>query len=316
MVVVHSCVWGNTGVLPAQTHPVPSQTRVVILAAVAEEPRTGNQFELAIAAATGIDDQNQAIAGGLVLIDFMSSTDGIDTIRAQVERVDIFIADGVPLRAEIACTGDVKLRNGRRFLGVPGTIGVSDKRKQSLYFPEVMLQEIQDAAVFSGGSRIEAFEPESLVVSLGAGSTVESEFQAAAAINAEGQAMGSLSMLAQLDNGDLVRVDGVVDGGGVVGLPNGLPTGKRQHLPPPRILALSGMTAVDVFHSNRPSPDTCFGDFTFVANEGPHGPFRIDIPDCRDPAAGIEGTDVGSAAIAISEMTWPPIDRIRVRSPQ
>ncbi len=150
MVFVLAGTWGNTGPLLAQTH-------VVVAAGVAEEPRTGNQFEVALAAATGVNEANQTIAGGLVQINFMSSVDGIESIRAEVERVEIFHEDGIPVRARVSCTAEVKLSRGRRLRGVPGTVDVSDKRKQSLYFPEVMLQPIQDAAVFSGDSSIGEF---------------------------------------------------------------------------------------------------------------------------------------------------------------
>lgn len=110
--------------------------------------------------------------------------------------------------------------------------------------------------------------------------------------------MGRLSLLANPDNGNLVRVDGLVDFAAVGALPSrppaasGLATGKRQHKP--LTVMLSGMATVDVFRPDGTSPDTCFGDFEFVAHEGPHGPYRIDAPDCRDPLAGIEGTDIGS----------------------
>jgi hypothetical protein len=171
-----------------------------------------------------------------------------------------------------------------------------------------------EGSVFSGGSSIASFEPESLVVSLGGGSTVPSVFQAAAAIGAEGQAIGRLALLANPDNGNQVRVDGLVDVAGVGDSASGLPTGKRQHRP--LVLLMSGMAAVDVFRVDGSSPDTCFGDFTFAAHEGPHGPFRIDIPECRHPAAGIEGTDVGSAPVAMSVETWPPVERNRGRSPR
>jgi hypothetical protein len=289
MLFVLAGTWGNAGLLLAQTH-------VVVGAGVAEEPRTGNQFELALAAAAGIDEANRAIAGGLIHVKFMSSTDGIESIKAEVERVDIFIEDGIPLRAELACTAEVKLRSGRRFLGVAGTIDVSDMREWSLYFPETMLQPIQDAAVFSGGSSIELWEdPVLLFNAVGEGSTVPSIYQAAGAISADGRAIGHLSLLANRDNGDLVRVEGAVDGAAV-----GFYVGRRRLQ-----LHLSGVAAVDVFRPDNTSPDTCFGDFTFVGNEGPHGPFRIDAPECRDPLAGIEGSDIGTGPAEMATASWP-----------
>jgi hypothetical protein len=280
----------------ADSPPLLAQTHVVVAAGVAEEPRTGNQFELAIAAATGIDDANQTIAGGLVHIKFMSSTDGIESIKAEVERVDIFIEDGIPLRAQVACSAEVKLRNGRRFRGVPGTIDVSDMRKWSLYFPETMLQPIQNAAVFSGGSSVQIWDdPHLLFVAVGEGSTVPSIYQAAGAIGADGRAIGHLSLLANRDNGDLVRVEGAVNGAAV-----GFYVGRRRLQ-----LHLAGVAAVDVFRPDNTSPDTCFGDFRFVGNEGPHGPFRIDAPDCRDPLAGIEGSDIGTGPAEMAAASWP-----------
>lgn len=279
----------------ADSRPLLAQSHVVVAAGVAEEPRTGNQFELALAAAAGIDDANQAIAGGLVQINFMSSDDGIESIRAEVERVEIFHEDGIPVRARVACTAEVKLRRGRRLRGVPGTIDVSDTRKQSLYFPEVMLDPIQDAVVYSGDSSIGAFEPEALVVVLGEGTTVTSIFQAAAVIGRDGTGMGHLSLVANRDNGDTAYVTAICHGVSVLAY-----RGNRRLQ-----LHLAGEAVVDVVRPDGTSPDTCFGDFRFVANEGPHGPFRIDVPECRDPLAGIEGSDIGTGAVDMAAANWP-----------
>lgn len=283
--IVFGCTLVNAGLVLAES-------TVVVGAGIAAEPRTANQFEYAVAAACGHDAEGEAIAGGLIDMKFVSSDHGIETVNMEVSDVKV-ITDRETGRqsAELGGTANVKLRNGRRFSDTPIRMFIIEYHSicVELELERIGLVSI-DAVVFSGGNSFGAMEPEALVVALGEGTTVESVFQAAVAIDAEGRAMGRLSLLANRDNGDVVRVDGAVDGAAV--RPN---VGRRRLQ-----LHLAGVAAVDVFPPDGNSPDTCFGDFSFVANEGPHGPFRIDVPDCRDPLAGIEGSDIGSGNVAIT----------------
>lgn len=289
MVIALACAWANADLLLAQT-------RVVVGAGTAEEPRTANQFEYAIAAAAGRDDANHDIVGALIWINFVSSVDDIKTVSAVAERIDFFSEDGVPVRAEIHGTAEVKLRHGRRILSAPARFLVSESRVDVELDLDRMGVATIDGLAFSGGNSFGTFEPELIVIALGQGSTVPSAAQAAAVIDAEQRAIGRLSLLANPDNGDLVRVEGVADNAAV-----GFNVGRRRLR-----LHLAGLAAVDVFRPDGTSPDTCFGDFTFVQNAGPHGPFRIDAPDCRDPLAGIEGSDIGSGCGNVAAASWPP----------
>ncbi|QDU39609.1 hypothetical protein Mal4_39550 [Maioricimonas rarisocia] len=283
------------GCTSASAGLVVAETLVVVGAGVAEEPRTGVQFEYAVAAAAGPDSNAAAI--GMLQIDFEPGGTAIEKVELAVEQVRWHGETGLPLRAELSGTANVKLHRGRRYPRVPAIATVSDDTVSiELDLGRQGVVAVSGMA-FSGGNTIGKFEPEQLVVALGEGTTVESAFQAAAAIGDEGRAIGRLSLLANREDGDLVRVDGVAAAATV------RPYVGRKRLQ----LHLAGVAAVDVVPPDGNSPDTCFGDFMFEANAGPHGPFRIDIPDCGDPAAGIEGSDIGSGAVSVTAASTSPL---------
>jgi len=294
-------IWGNLSASLVQ-----AEVQVVVGAGIAGDARTGDQFEYAVAAVVGPGGAGKEIAAGLFRAEFHSSVDGVETVEfGEITEAKIITDRETGRdRAELLGAANVKFRRGASYSLVPAKVNLSEHNLViSMSLGRGGVSE-SAADVFSGGNHFGQFLPQYLVIALGGGSTIESVYQAASAIGENGEAVGRLSLLANRGNGDLVRVDGMVDGAGFEPIAGGLPTGKRQHRP--LTVIMSGVAAVDVFRPDGSSPETCFGDFAFVAHEGPHGPFRIDLPDCKDRAAGIEGTDIGSAAGVMSQATSPP----------
>jgi hypothetical protein len=289
VIAAQACAWGNSGRLFAD------ETMVVVGAGVFDEPRSGAQFEFSLAAATDGSAVGTSGISNLIRVSQLQAGD-VAQVDGQVHQFDLFSADGTPLRAALTGTASVKLDRGPRIHGVPMTAMISGENvAMTLDLGRRGLVSI-GGPISSGGATIEPFEPVQLVVALGEGTTVESVFQAAAAIDDQGQAIGRLSLQANADNGDQVYVQGLCHGVTVLALKG---PGRLQ-------LHLTGLGEVDVVRPDGSSTDTCFGDFRFVANEGPHGPFRLDMPACRDPLAGIEGSDIGSGATVIAAADYPP----------
>ena len=283
-----------------------AQPHVVVAAGVFEDGRTGHQFEFALAAAAdgGVSASNGIMA--LRTVTQLQAQQGdVESIEAVAEQIAFFIEDGIPVRADIMATADVKLHRGRQLRDLPArfvvsessvSVVVTDPRDGLLYFGT-------DGGIISGRTRIEQFAPSLLVICLGEATEVPTDFQAAAAIAEDGRAIGNLSLLANRDDGDLIHVEGDVD---FAALRSNNGGGRPQ-------LLLMGAGGVDVVRPDGTSPDICFGEFSFLANEGPHGPYRLEMPDCRDPLAGIEGSDIGTGGVNVTAASTSPLPRRRDR---
>lgn len=310
--------------LPGGERAALAEEFVVVGAGMASELR-GDEFEFAVAAAVGRDDSGNEVSGGLLHVRFAEDDDGVASAIGELVSAHLIPRHDTTPVVLLEFLADVKLRNGRFFPGASVNAAFADG---SVRFIADLGDRfaVSDATVFSGGHQIGtqlSFVPTVMSVAMGAGTDpsdeIGADFQSAAAIGPRGEAIGRLSYLATRNDGEVVRVDGVA---GMASLEPGrgydavdFQNMFLAHVPPiPHQIVATGFAAVDVFRADGTSPETCFGDFRFAAEHGPHGIFVIEMPDCREPLRGIENTDFGSGGVTAAAMAWPPMHPSDVRA--